>query len=137
MRILLDTNIILDIALNRKPFVESSSELFIKIIDNKISAFVSSTTITDIYYIARKTTGHNKAISFIRDLLALIDVAGIDKTIIINALTSGIADFEDAIQVEASKSIEVETIITRNKKDFETSDLAIYTPNEFLAILNG
>jgi len=64
MKILLDTNIILDIALKREPFYAVSSTLLITLVDKNEQIFVTATSITDIYYIAKKDTGHLMAIEF-------------------------------------------------------------------------
>ncbi len=64
--VLLDTNIILDIALAREPFVEKSAELLRKTLAAEIIPFISATTVTDIYYIVKKTAGHEKTIKFIK-----------------------------------------------------------------------
>ena len=82
-KILIDTNIILDIALNRKPFVQKSDELIRLIEKNKISAYITATTVTDIYYIARRKTSHDKAIKFLKSLFDLIEIAVVESVSII------------------------------------------------------
>ena len=120
MRILLDTNIILDIALKREPHFTYSAQAF-KAIDNRVVFwFVTATTITDIYYIAKREKGHQIALDFIGNL---IDIIGIDKNIIIKSLASQISDFEDAIQSISSLFNNIDYIITRNQKDFSKSDI--------------
>ncbi|MDF1551262.1 MAG: PIN domain-containing protein, partial [Bacteroidales bacterium] len=78
--ILLDTNVILDIALNRKPFVKQSGELIRQIENHNITAFITASAITDIYYIAKRNTGHEKSIDFLQNLLEIIKVASVDET---------------------------------------------------------
>ena len=130
--VLLDTNVILDIALKREPFFTNSAEVFRVIEKNHYNAFVSATSINDIYYIARKDKGHKTAIEFIKNLIELVDIAGVDKFVILDAIDSNITDFEDAIQNHAAIKIECDSIITRNKRDFKNSELQIFTPDEFL-----
>ena len=98
MRLLFDTNIILDIVLMREPHYKDSAANFKKIDNKSVYGFISATTITDIYYIAKKEKGHLTAINFIGNLLQVVDILGIDKEIILDALESGFNDFEDAIQ---------------------------------------
>jgi hypothetical protein len=98
----------------------------------KIKASITATTITDIYYIVRKTEGHELAIEFLSNLIETTTIIGIDKEIIQTALTSNIKDFEDAVQISAADFAGIECIITRNKKDFTDSQIEIYTPIEFL-----
>lgn len=135
MLILLDTNIILDIALKRMPFYSDSASVFKKIDSQSITAFITATTITDIYYIAKKEKGHSIAITFITDLLQYIDLIGIDKKIIIEALSSAIIDFEDAIQSISSSYFGIDYITTRNTKDYQNSSVKAISPNDFLKLL--
>jgi predicted nucleic acid-binding protein len=135
MRILFDTNIILDIALGREPFFIDSADVFKKIDNDVIYGFITATTITDIYYIAKKEKGHAIAIAFISNLIDVIDVLGIDKEIIIESLLSPFNDFEDAIQSISSRLNNIDYIITRNQKDFADSEIIAVGPKEFLSIL--
>ncbi len=130
--VLIDTNIILDIALKREPYYTKSAEILRCIEKHQIKSYVSATSINDIYYIARKDIGHKTAIEFIANLIELVDIAGVDKQIIIDAVYSGISDFEDAIQNFSANKSDCEAIITRNKADFNKSNLLILTPEEFL-----
>ena len=131
MKVLFDTNIILDIALKREPFFEDAFKLFELVDKGKITGNITASTITDIYYISKKEKGHKNAINFIRSLIEIVDVIGIDKDVIIKALCSNIKDFEDAIQTFAAEMNGIDTIITRNKKDYTNSSLKIASPKEF------
>jgi len=130
--LLFDTNIILDIALHRKPFVDHAFELFNLIDQNIITAFITATTITDIYYIANRRKGHTEALNFLKDLINIVDIVGVGKSIIIDAMYSEVRDFEDAIQSSAATSHKIDIIITRNKDDFDQSSVTVLTPTEFL-----
>jgi predicted nucleic acid-binding protein len=130
--ILLDTNIILDIALRREPHFTHSSSLFSLIDEKLIAGYITATSLIDIYYIARKEKSRNEAKGFIIDLIKILEVIGIDEAIIQDALNSDINDFEDAVQVFSANYNGVETIITRNKKDFRKSNLEILTPEELI-----
>ena len=132
MRLLFDTNIILDIALKRAPhFMDSATVL--KKIDNKTHfGFITATTITDIYYIAKKEKGHSIAIEYISNLIQFIEIIGIDKAIILESLSNKVTDFEDAIQSSASRFNHIDFIITRNTKDFVNSEVKALTPGELL-----
>ena len=132
MKLLLDTNVLLDIVLHREPHFEHSKELIIKIDGKQIKGFITATTITDIYYLVNKAKGSKVAFAFIESLISFIDILTIDKSIIINALKSEIDDFEDAIQIYASISNSIDFIITRNISDFIKSDVPAYTPKDFV-----
>ncbi len=83
-------------------------------------------------YIAKKEKGHTKTINFMKSLVEVMEVIGIDKEIIVKALVSEMKDFEDAIQGIAAEMNELEFIVTRNKRDYAKSQLKILTPKEFL-----
>jgi predicted nucleic acid-binding protein len=131
-RLLLDTNIILDIALKREPHFEFSSKIFDLIDQKRIIAYITASTVTDIYYISGKEKGKEIAINFISNLIEIVDVIGVDKGIIVNALKSTLKDFEDAVQASAAEYYEIEIILTRNKSDFLNSGLEIFTPKELI-----
>jgi hypothetical protein len=100
----------------------------------EIPVFVSATTVTDIYYILKKSGTHFSAIEFIQSFLEYVDIAGVDKIIIINALRAGLNDFEDSVQIQTAVMNNISTIITRNKSDFKTTDVNVFTPDEFLIL---
>lgn len=131
-RLLLDTNIILDIALKRAPHFEHSSLIFELIDKKQIIGYITASTVTDIYYISRKEKGKEIAIEFISNLIEVVDVLGVDKNTIVKAIKSNLKDFEDAVQVSAAEYNEIEIIITRNKSDFLDSGLEILTPKELI-----
>ncbi len=135
MRVLFDTNIILDIALGREPYFTDSANAFKKIDNKSIFGFITATTITDIYYIAKREKGHQVIIDFIGNLIEIIDVIGIDRQVIIESLFSQLFDFEDAIQSVSSRLNGIDYIITRNQKDFAKSEVKALTPKEFLNLL--
>ena len=136
IKALFDTNIILDVALKRHPFFEDALQLFSLIDQQIINGNVTASTITDIYYISKREKGHNQSIDFIKALLEVVEVIGVDKKIIVNALDSNLKDFEDVVQVFASEANDIEVIITRKKSDFINTSLRIITPKEFLKNFN-
>ena len=135
MKILIDTNVILDIVLERHPFIEQSAMLLKKAQQANIELFLTATTITDLYYITRKAKGKKIALNFIEDLLQFIEIASVDRDVIIQALNSDISDFEDAIQESSAKNEDIKVIVTRNEADFKNSDLEIHNPESFLKSL--
>jgi len=72
------------------------------------------------------------SIYFSNTLFDLIDVAGVEREAVLNALVSEMNDFEDAIQAESAKQNDIKTIITRNKSDFKKAEVAVFTPDEFI-----
>jgi predicted nucleic acid-binding protein len=135
-KILLDTNVVLAIALNREPFVASASLLFDKIDEKNIQAFISASTITDIFYIISKSKGKLVARNFIEQIIEILDVIAIDKEVVKKAVLSDILGFEDAVQIKAVEINNLDLIITRNKIDFVKSNIPVFTPAESLEKLN-
>ena len=131
IKVLLDTNIILDILLKRIEFYKESIKI-LKLSENKeIIGCLTATTITDIYYLTKKQYGHNSSLTLILNILQYINVLPVNQHSIYNAFNSKITDFEDAIQVETAKENNVDLIITRNIKDFKNSTIKVLTPTEF------
>ena len=136
MKVLVDTNILLDIALERSPFLEKSA-LFLKTARQQhIRLTVTPATIMDLYYFIRKAKGRDKAIGFLESLLRFADVGTVNKQVVLQALRSEISDFEDAIQAYSAKHEAINIIVTRNEGDFKKSDMDIYSPESFLKSLS-
>lgn len=131
-QVLFDTNVILDIALMREPHFSDAVSIFERIDALLIGAFMTASTVTDIYFIVKKEKGHPVAIGFVRGLIQVVDILGVDKGVIEDALDSEMKDFEDAVQVSTATAHGISIIITRNKADFSTVELEVFTPSEFL-----
>ena len=132
IKALIDTNIVLDIALKRQPFFECSSKVFDAIDDQLLEGYISATSITDIYYIASKQNGKPQARAFILSLVKVLEIVGVEKRIIMDALNSDFSDFEDAIQAFSANAYSLDIIITRNIKDFKNSPVKVIKPKEFI-----
>lgn len=135
--ILVDTNVILDIALKRQPYFDDALALLDLVDRGKITGHVSATTVTDIYYLAQRNLGKKKALAFISDMTEALGIAGVDREMILNALRSGMDDFEDAVQAAVASTHGLDAVITRNKGDFDGSGMAVFTPKEFLHTLQA
>ena len=133
MKVLLDTNVVLDYLLKRKLYFKPAKLIFQWAFNGKISASISASAVTDIYYLIRKKESHSVALGFIKELIQFIDVAGVDRQAIISALQSDMTDFEDAVQNAVAIQTKREAIITRNLDDYKNSELKIYSPEKFVA----
>ncbi len=133
--IFLDSDIILDIALKREPFFSASARIFSMIEYKKIRGYTSSVIISNIYYILRKIESHKSAIKFISKLRLIISILPVNDRIIELALESKFKDFEDAIQCFTAVTENVDSLITRNIKDYKSSKIKVYTPEEYLQIM--
>lgn len=142
MKILVDTNVIIDILCKREPFFEDSYNALNKCIDNHtiivsasaITDILSASAITDIFYIARKYIGSEQAKECIRNLLDLIKISDTRGADIEKALSSDISDFEDAVVSAIAERQKAKYILTRNTKDFEKSKILSITPHDYLNI---
>jgi predicted nucleic acid-binding protein len=135
VKILFDTNIILDILLDREPFSDLAVKLVSKVEKKKIKGFLGATAITTIYYLAVKTAGKKKADWEITKLLSIFQIAPVNKSVLNEAIKAKFKDFEDAVLHEAAKQVEVQGIVTRNTKDFKKATLSIYSPEELYNML--
>ena len=134
MRILFDTDVILDVLLARAPHAISSSQLLNLVDKGKIEGLVCATTVTTVCYLASKSVGRRRASKAIRELLGIFDVAMVDKLVLDSALRSAINDFEDAVVHESARSANATGIVTRNTKDFRRATLTIFSPQELLNV---
>jgi len=125
MRILLDTNIYLDLLQHRIPFQTETLELLK--LDNDYG--ITATTITDLVYLTRKTPNIFELLQIFLDPFTIFTV---NAEVIQRAFNSKITDFEDAVQEQSALLNGAVAIITRNKKDFVNSILPVYTPTEWL-----
>ncbi len=135
--ILLDTDVILDYFFGRQPFSEDAARILSQCDKKNIAGHITPVICSNVYYLLRKGSTHEKVIKNLELLLQFIDIITIDKEAVINALRSEFRDFEDALQYFAgTKSENINYIITRNVKDFKHSEIPVMTPGEYLSIKN-
>ncbi len=132
MKVLLDTNVVLDLLLAREPFHQDALKLFNKIESNELNGYLCATTITTIDYLISKHTNKTKAQESISLLLELFQIAPVTKEVLKEALSMQYSDFEDAVLCKSAQLAGVEAIITRNEKDFKIAQLDIYSPSAFI-----
>ena len=133
MKVAVDTNVVLDVLLDRDPHVEDSAQILWAAESGAITALLCATTITTIHYMTVKTLGRAGSIAAIDQLLAIFDVAAVNRKVLQVAATSKIRDYEDAVLAHAAELAGATAIITRNPKDFAKGGLRVYTPREWLA----
>lgn len=137
MKILFDTNIVLDVLMDRLPYSDAAVELFSKVEDGTIIGYLCGTTITTVFYLASKTVGAARAQKEIKKLLSLFEVAPVNRHVLESALVLEFNDFEDAVIHEAACHVGADAIVTRNQKDFKKSRLSVYTSEEMAKILTS
>ena len=135
MKVLFDTNIVLDLLLARQRFVVHAQRLFAEIEHNKITGYLCATTIMTVHYLLLKQLGTKNAVTHITKLLSLFEITSLSRTVIDTALKSSFRDFEDAVIHESARLSKVDAIVTRNVADFKQAQLPIYEPAALLALL--
>ena len=135
MKILLDTNVVLDVLLDRQAFKQDSLDAMKKAINSGHILYMSASAITDVFYILRKSTeSKTDAISHLKNLLSIVNVAEVNESCILNALSSKIKDYEDAVVDETAVFSSIDLILTRNIKDFKAAKTSVTTPADYLKI---
>ena len=132
MRVLLDTNIVLDFILKRPPFDVDAKEIFVCAARKQITVYVSPITPINVFYTTRKEKGKDIAFQSIEKLLKIVRLTKSDIYFFQSALTLNFNDYEDAIQCACAVAENLDTIVTRDTKDFANSPILIYSPTEFL-----
>lgn len=132
MKIMCDTNVVIDVLLDREPFVEDSYKILTLCEEHKVDGFISASSITDIYYLVRKYT-HNTELAYkaVGKLLEIVKVCSVTDKDIFTAFQKKAKDFEDCLVATCAKSINCDYIVTRNKGDFEELDVPALTTTEF------
>jgi predicted nucleic acid-binding protein len=130
-----DNDVILDISIERGIDVNDSIKLINLVEKGAYNGFTSSVIFTNTYYIQRKLKDHDTSIRFLKKLRLLLTVLSVDDIIIQKAIESGWHDFEDAVQYFTAIENKIDYIITRNTEDYKMSIIPIYTPTEFIKMI--
>ena len=137
MKVLIDTNIILDYALIRQPFYDLADRIFVLVEQKQIEGYVSASTFTDLFYILRKPRGKEWTLNFLRALANLCQITSVDSEIVQEALDKHHKDFEDDIQYYSAVFNNLDAIVTRNNNDFPVNSLRVLTPEQLLQEIPG
>ena len=137
MKVLLDTNIIIDIALERQPYFTNSETVLAFVEQGQIEGYISASTISDLYYLIRKQKGRDLTIEFLQEILTFCQIATVNQDAIIMAFTTNFHDFEDSIQYSTAVVNKLDAIITRNPQDFPIITPRIITPEQLIVELTN
>jgi predicted nucleic acid-binding protein len=130
LRVLFDTNVVLDLLLDRRPFSLDAARCFSRVEAGEIEGWLCGTTVTTLHYLIRKAVGAAKAREGISLLLFLFEIAPVNKTVLERALDLPFEDFEDAVLHESARLVNADVIITRNTADFKHSTIPVRLPGE-------
>jgi len=132
-KIFVDTNIIVDLIADRKPFSKYAIELFSKAEEGHIALFASSHSIATTHYLLKKYIEENQLREILNDLLDFLIIVPIDVNTLKRGFKSKHKDFEDALQIISATTIEnIDCIVTRNIKDFKDSEILVLPPDELI-----
>lgn len=135
-KIFVDTNIIVDLIADRKPFSKFAIEIFERADRNEVQLFTSSHSIATTHYLLKKYLEEKRLREVIYSVLEYVRIIAIDQDIIKKGLKSRYKDFEDALQILCAYKIEkLDYIVTRNIKDFKDSEIPAFSPDELLTKL--
>ena len=136
MKVIIDTNIFIDVMLDRKPLAESSACVLKACENGAVQGFISASCVTDIFYIIRKYShSAEKAYSAIGNILEIAGIIPVTESEILRAYKKHYSDFEDSLLSECAFSAGADYIVTRNTKDFSESVIPAITPEDFLKII--
>jgi len=131
MNVLIDTNVVLDQGLAREPFWESAENLF-RLAKKGLVLQISSSAITDIYYLMRKQRGDHATRQYLKHLFLLFDILDVTDADCRTALMLPMADYEDALQAVCARRAKCSYIITRDEQHYESAPVPAVTPERFL-----
>ena len=132
-KILVDTNVLLDYFLTREPFFNDAKQIIEKCAEGKINACIAAHSVSNMFFILRKTYDVKERRELLLSLFEIFDVEGIDSEKLMKGLKNEtFSDFEDCLQMECAESFCAQYIVTRNAADYVTSNIPAVTPTEYL-----
>ena len=136
MRILFDTNIILDVLLKREPHNKAAQVILTKCADREITGYLAAHSIPNIFYVLRKDYSQEERRKFIRNLCKIFRISNLNAEKIVSAIDNEqFWNFEDCLQEECAAAETVDYIVTRNSGDFKLSRVKVIEPDEFVKLL--
>ena len=137
MKLLIDTNVLLDVLLKREPFYEAATDVLNLSQRDDVREYISASAVTDIYYIAHRQLKDKAAVKeLLKRLLMVVSVAAVSEREIVSALELAWSDFEDSVQYSVALLNEMDGLVTRNPADYVDADIAIWEPKQILQKLS-
>jgi predicted nucleic acid-binding protein len=137
MRVLFDTNIVLDLLLDREPFSQDAQTLVSKVEKGEITGLLCATTITTIHYLIGRSSRKEKSAEIIKSLLKLFEIANVTRAVLEEALEVNDRDYEDSVLYKSAYHAGAGMIVTRDRNGFGKSDIPVMNPQELLALLES
>jgi len=130
MRVLFDTNVVLDVLLGRQPWLADASPVWQAADDGRLTAFVTATTLTDIFYVARRLFDLTRARQAVEVCLEAFEVVPVDRGALERAQQLRGSDFEDNVQMACAEAGKLDAIVTRDLVSFAASPVPVWSPAE-------
>ncbi|MBQ3968636.1 MAG: PIN domain-containing protein [Lachnospiraceae bacterium] len=138
MKILIDTNVMLDFLTKRKPYYDAAKSVIAGCTAGIAEGYIAAHSVINSFYILRKDYTPEQRRAILKDFLTLVKVVGIDATMISRSLLrEDFPDYEDCLQSECAAECSAEYIITRNISDFENSVVTPLSPEQFLKMIRN
>jgi len=135
LRVLFDTNVVLDGLLERVPFAENAALLIDAVVRHDLTGILCATTLTTIDYIISRERTAAVARNTIGQLLDVYEIAPVGRNVLESASASAFLNFEDAVLHAAAQTVSANVIVTRNTSDFSATTIPVYTPKELRTML--
>ena len=136
MRILADTNVIIDALTSREPWNKSAEKIFLMAANQTIEMYITASSATDIYYLIRKHLHNTETAKRIMEkLFSLTGILDVTANDCIDALASAINDYEDAVVEKVACRKDMDYIVTRNIKDYQAGGIKIILPDDFVKLV--
>jgi predicted nucleic acid-binding protein len=137
VKLLLDTNVLLDVLAKRDPWYDHSATVLSLAESEEIQGFLAAHSVSTLFYLSARHLGNRRATSVLVELLRVLTVAPLDHDTILRGLALGWSDFEDALQMLSGINVDADYLVTRNPGDFTAASLSVVTPTELLALLSA
>ena len=134
-RVLLDTNVLLDVLLTREPWVAQAAAILQANDDGKIDCYVTASTLTDVFYITRRLTDASRAKEAVQKCLQVFEISTVDRQSLEQALRLPGSDFEDNLQIICALRDNLDVIVTRDNAGFQGALISVLSPEDFLSTL--
>lgn len=136
MKVLIDTNVIVDALTSREPWKESAEKIFLMAANQVIAAYITASSATDIYYLVRKYL-HNteQAKQVMGKLYSFMGILAVTREECVDALASAVNDYEDAVIERTAAKAEIDYIVTRNVKDYQDGMVKTMLPDDFISLM--
>jgi predicted nucleic acid-binding protein len=137
MRVLFDTNVVLDVLTDRQPWSAEAQPLVRRLLNNELIGYVSAISVPTIFYIARRTVGAAQALVVVQRTLQTFEVAPVGREVLERAAGMPGSDYEDNVQAASAIAVSADVIVTRDQSGFARSGVRVMTPTELEAELSA